>query len=47
MPARRGMSVCIPVGTRSAVEFRRYDHRTPTRTWRGLPALPVRHSDAA
>ena len=34
MAARRGMSVCIPVGSRAAVEFRRYDHRTPILTLR-------------
>jgi hypothetical protein len=32
--ARRGMSACIPVGSAAAVEFRRYDHRTPILTLR-------------
>jgi hypothetical protein len=41
MTARRGMSVCIPVGSRAAVEFRRYDHRTPILTLRVAPAVLV------
>jgi hypothetical protein len=32
--ARRGMSVSIPVSSAAAVEFRRYDHRTPILTLR-------------
>jgi hypothetical protein len=32
MAARHGMSVCIPLGSRAGVEFRRYDHRTPILT---------------
>ena len=39
--ARRGVSVCIPVGSRAAVEFRRYDHRTPILTLRAAPAALV------
>lgn len=39
--ARRGMSVCIPVGSRAAVEFRRYEHRTPILTLRAAPAVLV------
>jgi hypothetical protein len=41
MTAMRGMSVCIPVGSRAAVEFRRYDHRTPILTLRAAPAVVV------
>lgn len=41
MPARRDVSVCVPVGTRAAVEFRRYDHRTPILTLRASPAALV------
>jgi len=41
MTAMRGMSVCIPVGSRAAVEFRRYDHRTPILTLRAAPAVLV------
>ena len=41
MTAMRGMSVCIPVGSRAAVEFRRYDHRTPILTLRVAPAVLV------
>jgi hypothetical protein len=29
MPARRAMSVCLPVGARWVVELRRYSARTP------------------
>jgi hypothetical protein len=41
MPARRALSVCVPVGTNSAVEFCRYDHRTPILTLRASPAALV------
>ena len=42
MAARRTTSVCLPVSTRSAVEFRRYDSRTPILTIRaGYPAALV------
>ena len=41
MTATRGISVCIPVGSRAAVEFRRYDHRTPILTLRAAPAVLV------
>src|SRR5262249_16481517 len=42
MAARRTTSVCLPVSTRSAVEFRRYDCRTPILTIRaGYPAALV------
>ena len=39
--ARRGMSVCIPVGSRAAVEFHRYERRTPILTLRAAPAVLV------
>jgi hypothetical protein len=39
--ARRGISVCIPVGPAAAVEFRRYDHRTPILTLRADRAALV------
>ena len=41
MPARRGLSVCIPVGPAAGVEFRRYDHRTPILTLRADRAALV------
>ena len=41
MAARRVLSVCIPVGNRAGVEFRRYDHRTPILTLRAAPAALV------
>jgi len=41
MAARRGMSVCIPVGPAAGVEFRRYDHRTPILTLRADRAALV------
>jgi hypothetical protein len=41
MSTRRGMSVCIPLSPRSAVEFRRYEHRTPILTVRASPATLV------
>jgi hypothetical protein len=42
MAARRTTSVCLPVSNRSAVEFRRYDSRTPILTIRaGYPAALV------
>jgi hypothetical protein len=41
MAARRGMSVCIPLGPAAGVEFRRYDHRTPILTLRADRAALV------
>jgi hypothetical protein len=41
MPARRGLSVCVPVGNRAGVEIRRYDHRTPILTLRAARAALV------
>ena len=42
MAARRTTSVCLPVSTRSSVEFRRYEARTPILTIRaGYPAALV------
>lgn len=42
MPVRRVTSVCLPVSTRSTVEFRRYDARTPILTIRaGYPPVLV------
>jgi hypothetical protein len=42
MSAQRITSVCLPVSIRSAVEFRRYDSRTPILTIRaGRPAALV------
>jgi hypothetical protein len=41
MSVKRGMSVCIPVGSRAVVEFRRYDHRTPILTLRSDRAALV------
>ena len=41
MSASRGLSVCIPVGTRSAVELLRYDHRIPILTLRAAPAVMI------
>ncbi len=42
MPVRRVTSVCLPVGARSQVEFRRYEVRTPNLVIRaGYPAVLV------
>jgi hypothetical protein len=42
MAARRVTSVCLPVGARSGVEFRRYEVRTPILTIRaGYPPVLV------
>jgi hypothetical protein len=42
MTAQRITSVCLPVSTRSAVAFRRYDSRTPILTiWAGYPTALV------
>src|SRR5215470_1013415 len=41
MAARRGMWVCIPIGSHAAVEFHRYDHRTPILTLRADRAALV------
>jgi hypothetical protein len=41
MTVRRSMSVCVPVGSRAAAEFHRYDHRTPILTLRTAPAVLI------
>jgi hypothetical protein len=41
MTVRRSTSVCVPVGSCAAVEFRRYDHRTPILTLRTAPAVLI------
>ncbi len=42
MAARRGPALAVPVDTRSAACFQRYDHRTPLLTiTTGRPALLV------
>jgi hypothetical protein len=42
MPVRRVTSVCLPVSTRAAVEFHRYDSRTPILVIRaGYPPVLV------
>jgi hypothetical protein len=41
MGAWRGMSVCVPLGPRAAVEFRRYERRTPILTLLASPAALV------
>jgi hypothetical protein len=42
MAARRVTSVCLPVGARSVVEFRRYEARSPILTIRtGYPPVLV------